>query len=59
VHLELRPQLTQRPLAAERLHRYPRLELRTVLFSRRRYRPLVVNDFAESVFIALSGISLV
>jgi tetratricopeptide (TPR) repeat protein len=37
----LRSQLTQRLLAADRLDRHPRFELRAVLFSRRRHRPLL------------------
>jgi hypothetical protein len=32
--------LVERPLAADRLQRYPRLEFRTVLLSCRRHRPL-------------------
>src|ERR1019366_2005188 len=41
VHVVLRSQLVQRPLAADRLQRHPRLELRTVLLSCRRHRPLL------------------
>src|ERR1019366_4958156 len=41
VHMVLRSQLVQRPLAADRLQRHPRLELRTVLLSCRRHRPLL------------------
>src|ERR1039457_6568630 len=40
VHGVLRSQLVERPLAAGRLQRYPRRELRTVLLSCRRHRPL-------------------
>src|SRR5208283_3192027 len=47
VHLELRPQLAERLLATDRLDRHPRLELRAVLFPRRRHRPLLVNDSVE------------
>src|SRR5215472_8197162 len=47
VHFELRPQLAQRLFPADRLNRHPRLELWTVLFSRRRHRLSCVHDSAE------------
>src|SRR4051812_12898176 len=56
MHLELRTQLAQRLLAAHRLDRNPSFELRTILLSRRRHRPLLVNDSAESYLIAWSEI---
>jgi hypothetical protein len=46
VDLELRSQLAERLLAADRLYYHPRLELRTVLFPRRRHQPLRINDSA-------------
>src|SRR5665811_1724631 len=49
MHLELRAQLAERPLAADRLDHHPCFELRTVLFSRRRHRPLLVNDSVENL----------
>src|ERR1019366_6465595 len=49
MHLELRSQLAQRLLAADRLDYNPCFELRTVLFSRRRHRPLLVNNSAENI----------
>ncbi|MGB7721487.1 MAG: ORF6N domain-containing protein, partial [Bryobacteraceae bacterium] len=42
-------------LAADRLDHHPRLELRTVLFSRRRHRPLLVNDSVEILAYCLVG----
>ena len=49
MHLELRTQLAQRLLAPDCLHRYPRFEGRTVLFSRRRHLLLLcVNDSPNS-----------
>src|SRR5258706_6132159 len=47
VHLELRSQLAQRLFPADRLNRHLRLELWTVLFSRRRHRLSCVHDCAE------------
>src|SRR4051812_27254025 len=49
MHLELRTQLTQRLLAAHRLDRNPRFELRTILLSRRRHRPLLCRRLRRNL----------
>src|SRR4051812_5306917 len=49
MHLELRTQLTQRLLAAHRLDRNPRFELRTILLSRRRHRPLLCQRLRRNL----------
>src|SRR4051794_4570930 len=49
MHLELRTQLTQRLLAAHRLDRDPRFELRTILLSRRRHRPLLCQRLRRNL----------
>src|SRR5208282_1689497 len=53
MHLELRSQLAERLLAADRLDHHPSFELRAMLFSRRRHRPLLVNDSAENLSLLL------
>src|ERR1035438_266145 len=47
MHLEMRPQLAERLFPSDRLRSHPRLELWTVLFSRRCHRILLVNDSVE------------
>jgi hypothetical protein len=47
MHVILGRQLAQRSLAADRFHCYLGLELRTVLFTRRRHRSSCVHDSAE------------
>ncbi len=47
MHVELGCQLAQRPLTADRFHRYLGFELRTVLLSRRRHRFSLRHDSAE------------
>src|ERR1022692_3393421 len=49
MHLELRSQLAQRSFAADRLDRHPRFELRIVLFSRRRHRPLLCQRLRRNL----------
>src|ERR1017187_7035935 len=49
MHLELRSQLAERLLAPDRLDRHPRLKLRTVLFSRRRHRPLLCQRLRRNL----------
>ena len=48
MHVVLRSQLAQRPLAADCFQRHPGFELRTVLLSRRRHRLSLRHDSAEN-----------
>src|SRR5260370_11778336 len=53
MHLELRSQLAEGSLTADRLDRHTRFELRTVLFSRRRHRPLLCQRLRRNLSLLL------